>query len=67
LQQLAPGDIHAEFARVAAELANTAAFTDAELAPLSAAVDAWTVRVAAFAMEQDAQLDLVEAADGLLV
>jgi sulfite reductase (NADPH) hemoprotein beta-component len=67
LQQLAPGDIHAEFARVAAELANMAAFTDAELAPLSAAVDAWTVRVAAFAMEQDAQLDLVEAADGLLV
>ncbi|HEY0664528.1 MAG TPA: nitrite/sulfite reductase [Gallionella sp.] len=67
LQRLVPGEIHEEFARLAAELENTAEFSDAELAPFSAAVDAWTVRVAAYAMEQDAQLDLAEAADGLLV
>jgi sulfite reductase (NADPH) hemoprotein beta-component len=67
LQRLVPGEIHAEFARLAAELANTVSFTDVELAPVSAAVDAWTVKVAAYAMEQDAQLDLAEAADGLLV
>jgi hypothetical protein len=30
-------------------------------------VDSWTRKVAAFAMQQDAQLDLTEAAAGLTV
>ncbi|MBI5431111.1 MAG: nitrite/sulfite reductase [Nitrosomonadales bacterium] len=67
LTQLAPGAISDDFVRAAAALAKSDEMTGEELAPVSAAVDGWTVKVAAFAMEQDAQLDLTEAADGLLV
>ena len=67
LKQLVPGTIPDEFAQAAAALANADEIGNEELAPISAAVDGWTVKVAAFAMEQDAQLDLTEAAAGLLV
>ncbi|OGT00244.1 MAG: nitrite reductase [Gallionellales bacterium RIFCSPLOWO2_12_FULL_59_22] len=67
LQQLVPGAIADEFARAVAALANAGEIGGEELAPISAAVDGWTVKVAAFAAEQDAQLDLNEAVAGLLV
>ncbi len=67
LQQLLPGEIADELARVVATLANTDEIGNEELAIISAAVDSWTMKVAAFAMQQDAQLDLTEAAAGLLV
>jgi hypothetical protein len=49
------------------DLANPDEIGVEELEPISAAVDDWTVTVAKFAMEKDAQLDLTEAAAGLLV
>jgi len=67
LQQLLPGEIADELARVAAELAKAVEIGHEELALISAAVDSWTRKVAAFAMQQDAQLDLTEAAAGLTV
>lgn len=67
LRQLAPGAIADEFATVAAALANAHELSNEELAPLSAAVDGWTVKVGAFVMEKDAHLDLTEASAGLLV
>ena len=67
LAQMVPGEIAQGFARAATALAKSGEFSNEELTPISAAVDAWTVKVAAFAMEQDGQLDLTEAADGLLV
>lgn len=59
LGQLAPAGIAGEFA-AAANGARSGDDADA-LAVASAAVDAWTVKVAAYATEQDAQLDLTEA------
>jgi dissimilatory sulfite reductase (desulfoviridin) alpha/beta subunit len=67
LQQLLPGEIADELARVSAALAKAVEIGHEELALISAAVDSWTRKVAAFAMQQDAQLDLTEAADGLTV
>lgn len=67
LQQLLPGAIADELARTATALAKADEIGNEELAIISAAVDDWTVKVAAFAMQQDAQLDLTEAAAGLLV
>jgi sulfite reductase (ferredoxin) len=67
LQQLLPGEIADELARVAAALAKAVEIGHDELAFISEAVDTWTRKVAAFAMQQDAQLDLTEAAAGLLV
>ena len=67
LQQLIPGAIADEFTQAAAALANAAEISGEELAPISAAVDGWTVKVATFAAEQDAQLDLNEAVAGLFV
>ena len=67
LKQLVPGTISDEFARAATALAKADEIGNEELATLSAAVDSWTVKVATLAMEQDAQLDLTEAAAGLLV
>ena len=67
LQQLLPGEIADELARVAAALAKAVEIGHDELAFISEAVDSWTRKVAAFAMQQDAQLDLTEAAAGLLV
>ncbi|HEU0189542.1 MAG TPA: nitrite/sulfite reductase, partial [Gallionella sp.] len=67
LQQLLPGAIADEFAKAAAALVDADEISAEELAPISAAVDSWTVKVAAFAAEQDAQLDLNEALAGLTV
>ncbi len=67
LQQLMPGAIADEFARAAAALADTDEISGEELAPISAAVDGWTVKAAAFAAERDEQLDLNEAVAGLTV
>lgn len=67
LQQLLPGEIADELERAAAALAKAVEIGHEELAIISAAVDSWTRKVAAFAMQQDAQLDLTEAAAGLTV
>ncbi len=67
LQQLTPGVIADEFAQAVAALANAEGISSEELALISVAVDGWTVKVAAFAAEQDAQLDLNEAVAGLTV
>jgi sulfite reductase (ferredoxin) len=67
LRELIPGEIAEEMARAAVDLTKADEISNEELAIISAAVDGWTVKVAAFAMEQDAQLDLAEAAAGLLV
>jgi sulfite reductase (NADPH) hemoprotein beta-component len=61
LNLLAPEEIAAEFARAAQELANSEEVDNEALAVASAKVDAWTVKVAAFATEKDGQLDLKEA------
>lgn len=61
LRQLAPAALAEEFALVAGRMAGGAE-TDAEaLASISAAVDGWTLKAAAFASQKDAQLDLTEA------
>ena len=67
LQQLVGGEIADRFAQAIKALANSDEISMEELAPISAAVDEWTVKVAKFATEKDAQLDLTEAAAGLLV
>ncbi|MBI5435560.1 MAG: nitrite/sulfite reductase [Nitrosomonadales bacterium] len=67
LRQLAPGAVADEFARVAAALANAGEISNEQLAPISVAVDSWTVKVAAFVVEKDTHLDLAEASAGLLV
>jgi len=61
LRQLVPGAIADEFAQTASSLSNSAEISGEELALVSAAVDRWTVKVAAFASSKDAQLDLTEA------
>jgi sulfite reductase (NADPH) hemoprotein beta-component len=65
LKQLFPGEIADELERAAVALSKAVEISHEELAIISAAVDDWTVKVAAFAMQQDAQLDLTEAAAGL--
>jgi sulfite reductase (ferredoxin) len=67
LHQLLPGEIADQLARAAAALEKADEIGQEELAIISAAVDEWTVKVAAYAMQQDAQLDLTEAAAGLSV
>jgi sulfite reductase (NADPH) hemoprotein beta-component len=65
LQQLVPGVIADEFTETAAQLVSADELSGEKLAPITAAVDGWTVKVAAFAAKQDAQLDLNEAVAGL--
>ncbi len=67
LQTLVAGEIAEGFANAVASLANASEITAEEIAPINAKVDAWTVKVATFAMQKDAQLDLTEASAGLLV
>ena len=67
LQQLFPDEIGNELARMNSALAKADEIGQEELAIISAAVDDWTVKLATFAMQQDAQLDLTEAAAGLSV
>jgi len=61
LRQLAPGALADEFAQAAGSLAGSAEIDAEALAAISAAVDNWTIKAAAFASEKDAQLDLAEA------
>ena len=61
LRQLAPGELADEFAQAAGSLASGAEIDAEALAAISAAVDNWTIKAAAFASEKDAQLDLAEA------
>jgi sulfite reductase (ferredoxin) len=61
LNLLAPEEIAAEFAHAAHELVTDEEIDNEALAVASAKVDAWTIRVAAFATEKDGQLDLKEA------
>ena len=65
LQQLIPGAIADGFAQAVAALAAAGEISGEELEAVSKAVDGWTVKVATFAAEQDAQLDLNEAVAGL--
>lgn len=67
LRQLVPGPIADEFVSLVVVLTDSEEITVEELAPVNAAVDKWTVKVATYATELDAQLDLTEAAGGLLV
>ena len=67
LRQLVPGAIADEFAKAVTALADADEPGNEELAPISAAVDGWTVKVGAFVMDKDAHLDLTEASAGLLV
>jgi hypothetical protein len=67
LQRLVEGEITHEFARMIAALADVEEISVEELAPISEAVDRWTVLVGKFATAKDAQLDLTEAVAGLLV
>lgn len=61
LRNLLPGAITNEFTSAVAALANCEAISAEELAHVSAAVDSWTVKVAKYATEVDAQLDLTES------
>ena len=65
LQQRIPGAIADGFAQAVAALAAAGEISGEELEAVSKAVDGWTVKVATFAAEQDAQLDLNEAVAGL--
>ncbi|MBI5437733.1 MAG: hypothetical protein HY936_02055 [Nitrosomonadales bacterium] len=60
LKQLAPGALADEFARITSGLDHSAEISKEALAAISAAVDNWTIKAAAFATEKDVQLDLAE-------
>jgi len=61
LRQLVPGELADEFAQTTGSLAGSAEIDAEALAAISATVDNWTIKAAAFASEKDAQLDLAEA------
>ena len=62
LQQLAPAEIAQEFEQLLTMLKHALRAADDEtLTAFNRAVDAWTVRVAAFCVEKDEALDLAEA------
>ena len=61
LNLLAPEEIAAEFAHAAKDLSTHEDVDVDVVAAASAKVDAWTIKVAAFATEKDGQLDLKEA------
>ncbi|MES1982293.1 MAG: nitrite/sulfite reductase [Pseudomonadota bacterium] len=61
LQTVAPAELAGEFAQLVTMLSGAAEFTDVSLAPINRAVDAWTIKTAAFCTAKDAQLDLTEA------
>ena len=61
LMQLVPGAIADDFAQIVENLSGNVEITSEELADISAAVDRWTVMVAALATEKDSQIDLTEA------
>lgn len=61
LQQLVPAALAEEFSLVAGRMAGGAEMDAEAIAAISAAVDGWTLKAAAFASQQDTQLDLTEA------
>ncbi|MDD2685057.1 MAG: nitrite/sulfite reductase [Gallionella sp.] len=61
LNLLAPEEIAAEFAHAANEIEVDEEVDVDAVSAASAKVDAWTIKVAAFATEKDGQLDLKEA------
>ena len=61
LRQLVPGELADEFAQTTGSLAGSAEIDAEALAAISATVDNWTIKAAAFASQKDAQLDLAEA------
>jgi len=61
LLHLVPGTIADDFAQVVERLSDGVEITSEELTEVSAAVDSWTVMVAALATEKDSQIDLTEA------
>ena len=61
LHTLLPGDIAGKFSQAVGSLTKHDDINIDELAAISRMVDAWTVQVAQFATEKDAQLDLLEA------
>lgn len=61
LNLLAPEEIAAEFAHAARGVVISEEMDVEAVASTSAKVDAWTIKVAAFATEKDGQLDLKEA------
>ena len=61
LRQLVSGPIADEFVSLVAALTNSGEITVEEIASINAAVDNWTVKVATYATEVDAQLDLTES------
>ncbi len=61
LRHLVPGSISDEFVSLVAALTNSEEINAEELAFANAAVDSWTVKVATYATELDAQLDLTES------
>ncbi len=67
LQAMIPGSIADEFTQAVTALANTEECGAEDSQQLNSLVDSWTVKVATYAAEQDAQLDLNEAVAGLSV
>ncbi|MDD5180822.1 MAG: nitrite/sulfite reductase [Gallionellaceae bacterium] len=61
LREKVPGELADEFARLVDLLNEAPEMSDAILAPINRAVDAWTLKAAAFCSAQDEQLDLSEA------
>ena len=61
LQEMAPGEVANEFARLASILADIPEMSDAVLAPINRAVDAWTTLAGEFGAKRDGQLDLTGA------
>ncbi|HUW25969.1 MAG TPA: nitrite/sulfite reductase [Gallionella sp.] len=61
LRELTPVELADEFAQAADSLAGDTEIDAEMLTAISAAVDGWTAKAAAFASQKDAQLDLTEA------
>ena len=61
LQEMAPGEVANEFVRLASILADIPEMSDAVLAPINRAVDAWTTLAGEFGAKRDGQLDLTGA------
>ena len=61
LQQIVPGELADDYARLVELLDSLPEMTDAALQAINAAVDVWTVQAGAFCSAQDEQLDLSEA------
>ncbi len=65
LGQLGAEGLAEEFERLTGLVKEVDAISEAELAPINHAVDAWTVKVAAFCVARDGQLDVGDALPAL--